>query len=126
MTPNKRRCHYYSSRKQRIAKLSRDPPVKTTLLQISTQRAKRQKNNNAKMEKFDVSSLWKPPRKDFLLTIHRIQWPKWSCCAPLRLLVSEPTINNGQKAISEVSTTSKKFVSLYKLLLRLYISTNAT
>ena len=77
------------------------------------------------MEKFDVNLQWQPPGKAIVLTIHRIQWQKSCCCAPLRLLISGSTINNGQQAILENSTTSEKFVSLYKLL-RLYISTNPT
>ena len=77
------------------------------------------------MEKFDLNLQWKPPGKDILLTIHRIQWQKCSCCAPLRLLISNPKMNNGQQAILENSTTSTKFVSLYKML-RLYVFTNPT
>ena len=77
------------------------------------------------MDKFDINLQWKSPGKDTLLTIHRIQWQKCSCCAPLRLLISEPNMNNGQKAILEISTTNEKFVSLYKLL-RLYTSAHPT
>ena len=77
------------------------------------------------MDEFDVKLQWDQPGKDTLLTIHRIQWQKCSGCAPLRLLISEPNMNNGQKAIFDISTTNKKFVNLYKLL-RLYLSTHLT
>ena len=93
------------------------------------------------MDKFEINLQWKQPGKNTLLTIHRIQWQKCSCCAPLRLLISEPNMNNGQKAILEISTTKEEIVSLYKLLrlyttkeefvslyklLRLYTSTHPT
>ena len=77
------------------------------------------------MDKFEVNLQWKPPGKDTLLTIYRIEWQKCSCCAPLRLLISEPNMNKGQKAILDFSTTNEKFVSVYKLL-RLYTSTDPT
>ena len=75
------------------------------------------------MEKFYVNLQWKPPGKHTMLTIHRIQWQTLSCCAPLRLLISEPKLINGQKAILESSTTNKKIVGLQKML-RLYTSTH--
>ena len=77
------------------------------------------------MDKFDINLQWKQPGKDTLLTIHRIQWQKCSCCAPVRFLMTKPNMKNGQKAILEISTTNEKFVSLYKLL-RLYTSTHTT
>ena len=77
------------------------------------------------MEKFDNNIQWKPPGLDFLITIHRIQSQNCSCCAPLRFLIGDPNENNGQKVILEISSTSKKFMSLYKLL-RLYTSTSPT
>ena len=54
-----------------------------------------------------------------------MQWQTCSYCPPLRLLISEPTMNNGQKAVLETSKNGKKFVSLYQLL-RLYTFTHPT
>ena len=77
------------------------------------------------MEKFDVNLQRKPPEKDILLAINRIQSQTCSCCPPLRLPISEPTMNNRQQAVPEFSKTGKKFLSQYNLL-RLFASTHST
>ena len=43
----------------------------------------------------------------------------------MRFLIRDPNMTNEQKAILEISSTSKKFMSLYELL-RLYTSTSST
>ena len=68
------------------------------------------------MTKFEVDLQWKPPCKNCLVTIHRIQWQECHCCPPLRLLISSSDILNGQKVIVEIEKHSKKFCSLYHLL----------
>ena len=67
------------------------------------------------MEKFDVNIPWKPPGKNFMATIQRIQRQKCTCCSPLRLLLTSREIFTGQKTVLEITETSKKFVNLYHL-----------
>ena len=67
------------------------------------------------MEKFDLNIPWKPPGKNLMATIHRIQWQNCTCCPSLRLLLTSLEIFNGQKTFLEITDTSKKLVSLYHL-----------
>ena len=68
------------------------------------------------MKTFYVDIAWKPLGKQYMVTIHRIQWQQCYSCPPLRLLIISPEFANFKKFIVEIEVQSKNFHSIDHLL----------